>query len=105
VTAHQASKKAVDSKVTRAGMVAEDWSIVGTADTVLTYSRTEQEFKRGLARIMVEHTRANVRDHFMVLISQAYATGQFCLDDCMMSRTVHDQVDKINSTDDEEDDE
>lgn len=62
----------------------EDYSRIFTADTVLTYSQTIQERELGLARIFVGATRVGERDRFVVLISQAYKVGQFCLDSCML---------------------
>ncbi len=60
-------------------MVAEDISKLAHADVLLTYSQTKAEYALGLARIWVEKTRDEA-GKFTILITQAYAIGQFCLD-------------------------
>jgi hypothetical protein len=79
VTAQQSSKAGVTSKYVAATDVAEDWSLIGTADRVLTYSRTAQEGKYGLARLYASKSRGD-EDDFAILITQAYKVGQFVLD-------------------------
>lgn len=63
--------------------VAEDISKLSTVDTCFTMSRTAMEDKLGLARILVEKAR-NQRDGFSLLITQAYAIGQWCLDSSLL---------------------
>lgn len=63
--------------------MSEDWSKGMIADTVLIYSRTDQEKELGMARILVGAAREG-EDRFTVLISQNYALGQFCLDSTRM---------------------
>ena len=79
----QSSKVGLNKKLVTEGEVSEDFSKVATADTVLTYSQTEAEKARGLARILVANAR-NDEDKFVVLISQHYPTGQFVLDSMRM---------------------
>lgn len=64
-------------------MAAEDISKVATADVVITYSQTPAEKKLNMARLLVAAAR-NDTDGFSVLITQAYAIGQFCLDSVLM---------------------
>lgn len=59
-------------------MVSEDISKAFTADNVLTYSRTQEEKDRNLARLYVSHARGR-RDGQTIVISQSYTTGQFVL--------------------------
>jgi hypothetical protein len=82
--------------------VAEDWSKVATADTVLTYSRTAEEYNAGLARIFVERARGEA-DQFIVLVTQQYGIGQFCLDSTYMSKYVQDEVSTHLGADDDGD--
>lgn len=66
--------------------VAEAYSKIAHADTILTYSQTEAEHKLGLARLHVAAGR-NDEDRFTLLISQNYAMGNFAVDSAMMTST------------------
>ena len=86
-TASQSNRATIEySKVaktiTGAG-VAEDFSKMATCDTVFTYNRTEAEQAIDTARLWVEKGR-NEADKFMVLMTQNYKTGQFCLSSTRM---------------------
>lgn len=81
---HQGSKISADADLVKATHVAEDWSIIGTSDFVLTYSQTAAERKLGLARLFVDKARSE-SDKFGILISQSYKTGQFCLESTRLS--------------------
>jgi hypothetical protein len=74
--------------------IAEDYSMVGTADTVLTFNQTREERERGLARIIVDAAR-DAEDKFVVLISQQYATGQFALDSVYMDKVAESKLDSV----------
>lgn len=78
-TAHQISRAGANAIMSRDVHIAEDWSMVGTADIILTYSRTDAESKHGLARIFVSKARTE-QDKFGILITQNYKVGQFVLD-------------------------
>lgn len=93
-TATQGNRESATAKVVDTRMVAEDWSKIGTADLVLTYSRTDEEKRLGLARILLAKSR-DTADRIMVLISQAYAIGQFCLDSVFMNSNVAQAVDEL----------
>jgi replicative DNA helicase len=71
---------------------AEDISKVATADVVITYSQTRAERKLGLARLLADKVR-NGEDKVSVLISQAYAVGQFALDSIRLDDDYWDIVD------------
>jgi replicative DNA helicase len=91
VTASQGNRESDDAKLVNRKNVAEDWSKIGTADMVLTYSQTPQEFKLGLARIFVAKSR-DEGDQYLALISQSYAIAQFCLDSVPMTPSIVQQL-------------
>lgn len=66
-------------------MAAEDISKLGTWDTCYTYSQTTFEYKLGLARIFVEKAR-NEESKQMILVTQAYAIGQFVLSSVLIGQ-------------------
>lgn len=82
--ASRSNREGAKAKMVQDTHAAEDYSRIYTADTVLTYSQTLQERPLGLARLLVSSTRVAERDRFVVLLSQAYPVGQFCLDSVMM---------------------
>lgn len=90
----QGNRASDTAKIVTSRHLSEDWSKAGTADTVLTGSRTEAEKKRNLARIFVDAAR-DEEDSFIVLISQSYATGQFCMDSIYFSPFVAGKVDTV----------
>lgn len=83
VTAQQVSREGV--KEQKAGKeidiehTAEDWSLMGTADTAVTMSQTKAERSIGLMRLFVGKGRQEM-SKFAVLISQNYNQGQFAID-------------------------
>lgn len=79
VTAHQASKEGEKSETIYATHGAEDWSLIGTSDVVITYSQTKHERSYGIARLLVDKARAE-KAGMSILISQNYAMGQFCFE-------------------------
>ena len=83
VVASQGNRMSSKAKVIDDSMVAEDYSKIATADTVLAFSQTPQEKPLGLARLFVSNCR-NDEDKFQILITQSYPTGQFCLDSIVM---------------------
>lgn len=80
-------------------MVAEDISKLHTADTVLTYSRTEAEKERNLARLFVGNAR-NQRDGAVILLSQSYDSGQYVIDSTWMQQSYWDIL-KAEESDEE----
>ena len=91
VTATQTHRAGATAKHVRSTNVGEDWSKVQTADTVITYSQTPEEKGLGLARLMVEHSRAQ-EDGITLLITQSYPIGQFVIDSHMMDNTYWDKI-------------
>ena len=88
VTASQSNRSSADAKWVREGDIAEDWSKVMTADTILTYSQTVDERKLGLGRIFVAAVR-DENDKWACLITQNYQMGQFCLDSIRLDDDVY----------------
>lgn len=84
-TVTQANRVGAGAKLLDDTHASEDWSKIFTADTVITYSQTMAEKDLGLARLFVSNTRVSERDRFVVLVSQAYQIGQFCLDSALMA--------------------
>lgn len=100
----QSHRKALKVREVDLGNIAEDFSMVATADVVFTYSQTREERALGLARIHVAAGREEA-DQFTVLISQHYATGQFCRDSVRMQKQYWEILDHYEDDDDEDEDE
>lgn len=101
VGAHQGSKAGEQAALMTGAHAAEDWSIVGTADVLITYSVTDREFNHGLARLYVAKSRSE-KDRFAVLITQAYAMGQFCIESIMLSRDYQEKLSDLAGDDEAE---
>lgn len=100
VAAQQATRTAVSERTTGIEHVAEDWSLVATADIVLTMSATKAENDLGLARIFVGKGRGD-KDKFMVLISQNYPLGQYAIESTFVRERVYQaQLKKLEAEDD-----
>lgn len=99
VGATQGNRDSESAKTLKLKNVAEDWSKIMTADYILTYSRTEQERKIGLARIGVEAARG-ARDGWSALVTQSYEIGQFALDSVYMNNTMFAELKKATGADD-----
>lgn len=102
VTAHQVSKSGALANQVSSAHVAEDYSMIGTADQVITYSCTEAEFKLGLARLYVSKARTE-EDRFGVLITQSYRLGQFVLASTMLESKYFECLDLITKGEKEDD--
>lgn len=76
---HQGTRATLNAARVRSKDAGEDISVVQTADTVLSFQRTDMEESLGLGRVSVEHCR-NARDGWMIWISQAYGMGKYCVD-------------------------
>lgn len=98
VTAHQVSKAGMEASVVQSTHIAEDFSFIHTADTVLTYSTTKAERKFGLARIFVSKARSE-QGNFGVLITQSYGLGQFCLNSTLLTPKYFDKLKEIDDED------
>lgn len=75
----QGNRESETASTVTGDMAAEDISLLATADVFITYSQTAAEYALGLARLFVEKSR-NTEAKMSVLLTQAYAVGQFCLD-------------------------
>jgi replicative DNA helicase len=80
-TAQQVNRQGSKEVLIGMAHIAEDWSIAGTADYVLTLTRSEQELERRLARLWVSKNRSGEQD-FGVVLAQHYQHGQFALESC-----------------------
>lgn len=107
VTAAQISKAGAESLQAGSTHVAEDWSLIATADQIIAISNTDAEHQYGLARLFADRVRGE-GDRFGALITQSYATGQFCLDSTLLKSEYFAMLkDLIGDADEElsEDDE
>lgn len=75
----QGNREAESAFLVTGDMVEEDISFKATCDVVITYSQTLAEKAMGMARLYADKVR-NDDSGILVLITQAYAIGQFCLD-------------------------
>jgi KaiC/GvpD/RAD55 family RecA-like ATPase len=75
----QTNRASIRASEVREEHTAENISKVATADTVITYTQSEEENSFGVARLFVSNAR-NEEDRFTVSLVQNYATGQFALD-------------------------
>lgn len=103
VVVTQGNRSSASAKLVNSTMVSEDWSKIGTADTVLVYSQTSKERQRGIARILVDAAR-DAEQKFIVMLSQAYGAGQFSLDSIYMNKVVEDDVKQMVGDGDSDDD-
>ncbi len=79
----QSHRGAAKAKQVGAENVAEAYSKISHADTILTYTQTEGEASLGLARLYVAGGR-NDADKCSIVISQQYGTGAFVIDSNLM---------------------
>jgi len=98
--AHRASAK---SKQVGADNVAEAYSKIAHADTIITYSQTTQEAKLGLARLFVAGGR-NDEDKIAVVISQQYGMGSFVIDSTLLLGNYWESIPQNGREDEEEPD-
>lgn len=101
VSASQGNRQSSEARVVNSNMVAEDWSKIGTADVVCTLSRTLDEKELGIGRVLVAKSRRS-RDKWLALISQSYATGQFCLDSVFFDKLSQSEVRRVTGEEKEE---
>jgi hypothetical protein len=113
VASHQLSKIGFEAKRAKHTHVAEDWSIIQTADIAVTMSATPHEQRFGLARLYADKVRADKGD-VGVLITQNLDIGQYLLDSHRLSNSYWDTLSREfpdpdrereqNDTDDDDDD-
>jgi hypothetical protein len=78
VTAHQSNREGARAGQVKGYHIGEDWSIMQTADYLLTMSRNEHEKVAKLARISAEKARG-VEDGLSIVVGQNYHHGQFAI--------------------------
>lgn len=93
-TAHQIGRDGFDSKQARSTHVAEDWSLIHTADITITHSATSSEQRHGLGRLFVDHAKSEA-DKFGVLVTQNYSIGQYVLDSMPLPDEYFDFLETI----------
>jgi replicative DNA helicase len=96
VGASQGNREGESAKLVTVRHVAEDWSKIGTADIILTYSQTPEEEKLRLARLFTAAVR-ETEGHYIVLISQCYPIGVFCLDSVLMNPDLANEVQGLSN--------
>lgn len=94
VTVGQLSRAGAEAMVADSTQVAEDWSLIGTADLVLAYSSTDAERKLGLGRCRVTNAR-HAKDSWGVVLSQNYHAGQWALDAAKLPEDYKDILDDV----------
>jgi len=99
-TPTQGNRSSLNAKRVTGAMVAEDASKLMTADNSLTYSQTEAEKLRGLARLRVEYAR-NGESGATIIITQSYATGQYVLQSARMQQAYWDRMNEVAGDDEE----
>lgn len=102
VTAQQGNRKSSKAYQVGTDHVAEDWSLMGTADVAFTFSQTQKEKDRGLARLWVGKARGEP-DNWGLIVTQNYATGQFALQSARLSRKYDDMIESLNKRAEDED--
>jgi replicative DNA helicase len=101
VCVHHGNRGSATAKTVTSTMSSEDYTVIGIADLIITYSQTSREKTKGLARLLVDGAR-NARDNFSVMITQAYDIGQFCLDSVYFSKFAAEENSRM--TGEKEDD-
>lgn len=94
VMVHQGSREGAKSKVLSMTHIAEDWSVVQTADFVVSYSATEWEERFGLARMRVDKARAPGAKGRTLILTQNYDIGQYALSSALMPDNYMDYMDE-----------
>lgn len=97
VATHQGNRRSESASTVYGSQIAGSIDIIGIADNVITYSQTASEESKGLARLYLQKVRNDTaRD--IVLISQHYPSGQFCMDSHFMSKNISDMVSAYTGT-------
>lgn len=99
---HQGTRESFNVAVVKASMAGEDISVVQTADTVMTFSRTKAEAQRNLGRLSVEFTRDTKYIPEPILLVQSYVTGQYVVDSMSIQPLYWEKMKKFGGSVDEE---
>jgi len=97
----QGNRGSHHAKRVRSSDVAEDITKVNTADTVLSFSATEQEKRLGMGRLSVEHAR-DTRGGSMTLLSQAYSIGQYVMESASIQQAYWERLKEERGEEDDE---
>jgi replicative DNA helicase len=103
VTMSQSNRGSLARRVITEGDVAEDFSKIAISDVVISYNQMPNEREMQTARLFVPVAR-DARDKFGVVITQAYALGQFCLDSFEIDRKSYEAMLPKSTGREEEDD-
>ena len=87
----QGNRESETASTVTGAMAAEDISLLATADVFATYSQTDAEYGLGLGRMFIEKSR-NSEGKMSVLMTQAYAIGQFCHDSIRLKAGYWDMM-------------
>lgn len=101
VTVHQVSKLGAQAALISQYGVAEDWSIIATADGVLVLASTDAEKAHGLARLGVTNWRGEDDSRPPLLLTQSYQIGQFVIDSMVMRSKYFDMLKRYVGDNDE----
>jgi len=82
-TASQSNRSGEDSKLLTMKHFAEDYSKAGISDNIVSYNQTKEEKELNLARLFTVKAR-DEKSGLVVLVTQAYTSGQFALDAIML---------------------
>jgi len=80
-TVTQSNRSGVNSKVITEDQIAEDFSKVQTADSLISLMSSEDEQSVGFARLFVLKNRGG-KGRYMVGITQQYELSRFCVSSC-----------------------
>lgn len=98
VTAHQINRTGAHAQLVSSTHVAEDWSIVATADDIWTLAVTDAESQFGLGRLYVSKAR-NDKDRWGMVLTQNYDTGQFATNAFRLPKAYFDMFKDFSGED------
>lgn len=101
VTASQSNRAAEDARIITMKHFAEDYSKAGTADNIVAFCQTPAESTLNLGRLFIAKARNEKREQ-TILLSQSYATSQFCTDSHLMSNSYWHSVDRLTEQGEEQ---
>ena len=99
----QSHRLAAKAKIVGGENVAEAYSKVAHADTIIAYSQTAAEKSLGLARLSVAGARHD-QDDLTLIISQNYNIGKFHVDSAIMEKKYWDLLKESKPDEDQDDD-
>jgi replicative DNA helicase len=104
VGGHQLNRFGAKSELADLTDIGEDWSVVQTADKVAIYGQTAAEYEYNLARLFIAKARQEA-DKQVLLMTQNYTIGQFCLNAHLMPKNYWDVVKQPEAIEDDGTDE